>query len=62
MKALLLSTDERLVLFDTLCLRRDFVTKLLSNYDFEDEPIVLENYCKELRVINSILTKMGFFN
>lgn len=62
MKALLLSTDERLVLFDTLCLRRDFVTKLLSDYDFEDEPIVLENYCKELRVINSILTKMGFFN
>lgn len=61
MKNLLLSVDERLVLLDTLCLRRDFVQKLISTYDYDDNPKVLDNYRKELVSINSILTKLGYF-
>ena len=61
MKKLLLSVDERLVLLDTLCLRRDFVQKLISTYDYSDNPKVLDNYRKELVSINSILTKLGYF-
>lgn len=61
MKKLLLSVDERLVLLDTLCLRRDFVQKLISTYDYDDNPKVLDNYRKELVSINSILTKLGYF-
>ena len=61
MKNLLLSVDERLVLFDTLCLRRDFVQKLISTYDYKDNPKVFDNYQKELVSINSILTKLGYF-
>lgn len=62
MKNLLLSVDERLVLLDTLCLRRDFVQKLISTYNYDDNPKVLDNYRKELVSINSILTKLGYFN
>lgn len=61
MKKLLLSVDERLVLLDTLCLRRDFVQKLISTYDYNDNPKVLDNYRKELGSINSILIKLGYF-
>ena len=61
MKKLLLSVDERLVLLDTLCLRRDFVQKLIYTYDYNDNPKVLDNYRKELVSINSILTKLGYF-
>lgn len=61
MKKLLFSVDERLVLLDTLCLRRDFVQKLISTYDYNDNPKVLDNYQKELVSINSILTKLGYF-
>lgn len=61
MKNLLLSVDERLVLLDTLCLRRDFVQKLISTYNYDDNPKVLDNYRKELVSINSILTKLGYF-
>ena len=61
MKKLLLSVDERLVLLDTLCLRRDFVQKLISTYDYNDNPKVLDNYRKELVSINSILTKLVYF-
>lgn len=61
MKNLLLSVDERLVLLDTLYLRRDFVQKLISTYDYNDNPKVLDNYRKELVSINSILTKLGYF-
>lgn len=61
MKNLSLSVDERLVLLDTLCLRRDFVHKLISTYDYKDNPKVLDNYRKELDSLNSILTKLGYF-
>lgn len=61
MKELPLSVDERLVLLDTLCLRRDFVSKLIANYGFEDNIKVLENYRKELVIINSVLSKLGYF-
>lgn len=61
MKELLLSVDERLVLLDTLCLRRDFVSKLIATYDFEDDIKILENYRKELITINSVLSKLGYF-
>lgn len=61
MKELLLSVDERLVLLDTLCLRRDFVLKLIASYGFEDDIKILENYRKELNTINSVLSKLGYF-
>lgn len=61
MKELLLSVDERLVLLDTLCLRRDFVSKLISTYDVNDDIKILENYRVELNTINSILSKLGYF-
>lgn len=61
MKNLSLSVDEHLVLLDTLCLRRDFVQKLISTYDYKDSPKVLDNYRKELDSLNSILTKLGYF-
>ena len=61
MKKLFLSVDERLVLLDTLCLRRDFVQKLITTYDYDDNPKVFDNYRKELGTINSILLKLGYF-
>ena len=61
MKNLLLSADERIVLMDALCLRRQFVSKLLATENFDNEPLVFENYRFELRTINSILSKMDFF-
>lgn len=61
MKNLSLSVDEHLVLLDTLCLRRDFVQKLISTYDYKDNPKVFDNYRKELDSLNCILTKLGYF-
>lgn len=61
LKELLLSVDECLVLLDTLCLRRDFVSKLIATYDSGDDIKILENYRKELDNINSVLSKLGYF-
>lgn len=61
MKNLSLSVDERITLIDALCLRRQFVSKLLATENFDDEPLIFENYCFELRTINSILSKLGYF-
>lgn len=61
MKELRLTTKEHLILLDTLCLRRDFVIKLLAAYGLDDDPKIFENYRKELNSINSILDKMGYF-
>lgn len=61
MNNLLLSADERIILMDALCLRRQFVSKLLADENFDDEPLVFENYRFELRTINSILSKLGYF-
>lgn len=60
MQEVLLSVEERLVLLDTLCLRRDFVSKLIADYGFDDDVKILENYRKELITINSVLSKLGF--
>lgn len=61
MKNLLLSVDESLVLLDTLCLRRDFVSKLIATYDSNDDGKILDNYRQELRIINAVLSKLGYF-